>query len=305
MPCSRTTSRIAVITARVVDHLDQRLLLLRHQHQPGVTAPVQMQHLPKPSPPLPPPPVTSSRPTLLDQTRTLQKLLHAGIRQLHPMLSPDRGEEVPGVEARVPLPIQLQDPLDLHHRRPPRRRSAPPHVHKPLVAEPLHPLPQPPQTPRGDPQNLRRPKPAVLLVHRPKQHFLDLHRPLHGRGRNEHRRLPDALLLDPAPGPKSGQFTCSKERTDHVLSTNDRDLLDPSGVAPYCWGVEELPNRVTLSLALATVLVAAAALLSLWLLARLRRERTVKARLASSEARFRQLGEAADDVIFRTDAEGR
>ena len=62
---------------------------------------------------------------------------------------------------------------------------------------------------------------------------------------------------------------------------------------------------MTLSLALATVLVAAAALLSLWLLARLRRERTVKARLASSEARFRQLVEAADDVIFRTDAEGR
>jgi PAS domain S-box-containing protein len=67
--------------------------------------------------------------------------------------------------------------------------------------------------------------------------------------------------------------------------------------------VEEPPNRVTLAIAI--VVAVAAALLSLWLLARLRRERGERARLASSEARFRDLVEAADDVIFRTDAEGR
>jgi PAS domain S-box-containing protein len=62
---------------------------------------------------------------------------------------------------------------------------------------------------------------------------------------------------------------------------------------------------VTPTLALAIVLAAAAGLLSLWLLVTLRREREARARLASSEGRFRQLVEAAADVIFRTDAEGR
>jgi PAS domain S-box-containing protein len=69
--------------------------------------------------------------------------------------------------------------------------------------------------------------------------------------------------------------------------------------------VEEAANRVTTSLAFMTGLAAAAALLSVWLAARLRREREARARLASSETRFRELVEAADDVIFRTDAEGR
>ena len=79
---------------------------------------------------------------------------------------------------------------------------------------------------------------------------------------------------------------------------------------------------MTPSLALATVLAVAAVLLSLWALGLRRRaaearrglvererelagERAVAARLAASEARFRELVEAADDVIFRTDAEGR
>ena len=62
---------------------------------------------------------------------------------------------------------------------------------------------------------------------------------------------------------------------------------------------------MTPSLALAIVLAVAAGLLSLWLLAALQREREARARLASSEGRFRQLVEAAADVIFRTDAEGR
>ncbi len=62
---------------------------------------------------------------------------------------------------------------------------------------------------------------------------------------------------------------------------------------------------MTPSLALATVLLVALLLLCLWALAMLRREREGAARLASSEARFRELVEAADDVIFRTDGEGR
>ncbi len=53
------------------------------------------------------------------------------------------------------------------------------------------------------------------------------------------------------------------------------------------------------------VLAAAGGLLSLWLLVTLWRERDTRARLLSSEARFRELVEAAADVIFRTDAEGR
>ena len=79
---------------------------------------------------------------------------------------------------------------------------------------------------------------------------------------------------------------------------------------------------MTPSFALATILAVATLLLSLWVLAlagrasRARRAlvdrekeledgRAVAARLAASEARFRELVELADDVIFRTDAEGR
>jgi two-component system sensor histidine kinase/response regulator len=53
------------------------------------------------------------------------------------------------------------------------------------------------------------------------------------------------------------------------------------------------------------VLAAAGGLLSLWLLVTLWRERDTRARLLSGEARFRELVEAAADLIFRTDAEGR
>ncbi len=53
------------------------------------------------------------------------------------------------------------------------------------------------------------------------------------------------------------------------------------------------------------VLAAAGGLLSLWLLVTLWRERDARARLLSNEAGFRELVEAAADVIFRTDAEGR
>ena len=79
---------------------------------------------------------------------------------------------------------------------------------------------------------------------------------------------------------------------------------------------------MTPSLALATVLAVAAVLLFLWGLGQRRRaaearqglveregdmqgERAAGARLAASEARFRELVELADDVIFRTDAQGR
>ena len=79
---------------------------------------------------------------------------------------------------------------------------------------------------------------------------------------------------------------------------------------------------MTPSLALTTALAVAAVLLSLWAPGLRRRaaearralgererelagERAVAARLAASEARFRELVELADDVIFRTDAEGR
>jgi hypothetical protein len=158
---------------RVVDHLDERLLRLRHQGKPGMAAAVQMQHLPESGPSLPPATVTSPRAAPLHQTRPLQDLLHAAVRQLHPVLPPHRRAEVPGVEARVALPVQPKNPLHLLNRGPARRGTASPHVHQPLVAELLHALPKPPQTPRRDPQNLRRLKPAVLLVHRPKEHFLD------------------------------------------------------------------------------------------------------------------------------------
>ena len=79
---------------------------------------------------------------------------------------------------------------------------------------------------------------------------------------------------------------------------------------------------MTTSLAVAIVLAVASGLVVWWALglrrraaaaqtsllegrAELERARQEAARLASSEARFRELVEAADDVIFRTDAEGR
>src|SRR5207249_3422683 len=100
------------------------------------------------------------------------------------------------------------------HRRAPRRGPTVPHVHQPLIAKMVHSLPQPPQPARRDPQDLGRPQPAVLLVHRPQEHFLDLHRPLHGPGRKKHRHLPRCLLpwarkADRSLALESGQMMCS------------------------------------------------------------------------------------------------
>jgi PAS domain S-box-containing protein len=72
--------------------------------------------------------------------------------------------------------------------------------------------------------------------------------------------------------------------------------------------LEELTDRVTPSLALATVLAAAAVALAAWALGL--RRRLAEARRAllervDAEAPFRRIVESADDIIYRTDAEGR
>ncbi len=72
--------------------------------------------------------------------------------------------------------------------------------------------------------------------------------------------------------------------------------------------LEELTDRVTTSLALATVLAAAAVALTVWALGlrrRLAEARRALLERADAEARFRRIVESADDIIYRTDAEGR
>ncbi len=65
---------------------------------------------------------------------------------------------------------------------------------------------------------------------------------------------------------------------------------------------------MTTSLALATVLAAAAVALTVWALGlrrRLAEARRALLERADAEARFRRIVESADDIIYRTDAEGR
>ena len=157
-------------------------------------------------------------PVLLHQPGRLQRLFHQAVRHRHPVLAPRDLMKVPHIEPAHTAPIQPQHPLDLRRRHPP----------------------------------LRRPQQAACRStrHSPWSSYRSRHR---RSVRGDHPRMsaarnqcsspliafnitswtviarshaasgygiePPQLLSYPRPAAGSGQITCSRERSDHVLPT--------------------------------------------------------------------------------------
>ncbi|MDG2307360.1 MAG: hypothetical protein P8R42_22465 [Candidatus Binatia bacterium] len=98
-------------------------MLVGAQSQSGVLRPVDVQHLPKARPRLPPPAMLAPRALRAHQAWLLQRSFHKAARKLHPVLSDRNLLEVAHSEVQIPLAIQPQDSLDLFERRASRRRA--------------------------------------------------------------------------------------------------------------------------------------------------------------------------------------
>jgi len=114
------------------------------------------------------------------QSGALQRLLHPRVAQLDPVLLHQLLVKMAHVQIEILLPIQPQHLLHLGQRHPPTTRPAPPPVHQPVIAVRFVSLPPAAHRPVADADDLRRLPPADLLRHGPQNHFLYLHRPLHG-----------------------------------------------------------------------------------------------------------------------------
>src|SRR5439155_25428719 len=202
----------------IVEHGDQRLALVGTPREPGMRAAVQMQQLAEARAGLAAPAMPAARATLGHQPSLLQGRLHKGVGEGHVLVATHELVEVPDVESRVPLPIEAQDALDLGKRREPRRGPLAPPIQQPVIAHPLLPRAPSTQAPRVHPQNIRSLRPCQRPAHRSENHFLDLHRPLHGD---------DGVGHSGPPRPLSTYASRPSERTFHLLSGADRSC------APY------------------------------------------------------------------------
>ena len=177
-----------------------------------------MQQLAETRPRLPPAAVPAAGMALGHQAGGLQRGLHEAVRQRHALVTPDELMEVPHVEAAVALPIEAQNAFDLGVRRQPGRRALPAPIQQAVIAHALQPRPPAAQTAGPHPQHVGGLHPAQFPTHGPKNHFVQLHRPLHGDDRVGHGGPPRP------PCPYSPRLL---ERTFHLLSGADRSC------APY------------------------------------------------------------------------
>ena len=187
-------------------------------------AAVQVQELAKTRAGLAAPAMPAARATRGHQPGCLQGRLHEGVGEGHLLVPTHELVEVPDVEPRVPLPIETQDPLDLGKRRQPGRRALAPPIQQPVIPHSLLPGAPPAQAARMHPQDVCGLQPCQRSTHRAEDHFLDLHRPLHGDDRVSHRGPPQPL---------STYAARPLERTFHLLSGADRSCAPYTRPAHY------------------------------------------------------------------------
>src|SRR5262249_2900131 len=101
----------------VVDDGHEGLIRPRHQREPLMATAVEVDELAEAGPRLPPPAMTTARPTLSDEPRRLQSELDEGVGECHVVIAPGELVEVTDIEAGVVLPVETQDPLHLGLRR--------------------------------------------------------------------------------------------------------------------------------------------------------------------------------------------
>ena len=127
----------------VVDDGDEGEPSIRGGGQPGVTTAIEMQRLAKTRAGLPAPTMAPTRAVFGHEPRRLQGLPDKGIAEAHAVLPPRELMEMPHVEPLIALPVERQQALDLGHRRPFRRRHAPPPIEQAVIAGLLQ-APSPP-----------------------------------------------------------------------------------------------------------------------------------------------------------------
>src|SRR5437660_8369168 len=143
------------------------------------------------------------------QSRSRQRQLDPGVTQPDSVLLHQFLVKVQHIQIEVLLPIKLQHLLGQCHRNPPRRSLPPPLIKQPIVAKRLVAFPPPPHPAVADAYDLRRLPPSDPFRHRPYNHFLHFHRPLH-RGLRVTNHASHGLLLSPPA-----------KRTDHLLFQAD------------------------------------------------------------------------------------
>ena len=101
---------------------------------------------------------------------------------------------------------------------------------------------------RGEIQNLGRLHPQDLSTGCPQNHFLDLHRPL--RGRIKQQTPPHQMSLYLGPNSQTGHFICYRHRKLHLLTTQRGFRLDvklPSAIEsarPYTLEKQCVTTRI-------------------------------------------------------------
>ena len=144
-----------------------------------VAAAVDVQQDARQRPSFPPPAVHAPLARPGHQPGPLQCRLHPCVAQLDPMLRAQLLMEMAHIQVEVPLPVQPEHLFRLCQRHPLLARTTPPPIHQPVITVLLVPLPPAPHLPVADPDDLRCLPPADLPRHRPQNHFLHFHRPLH------------------------------------------------------------------------------------------------------------------------------
>src|SRR2546425_13375412 len=162
-------------------------------------------------------PYTTLFRSLGQQAATLQGPPDKRIRQGHRVIAAREVVEMPAIEAGVALAVEPEDALDLGQRCAPRGGRAAPAIPEPVVAVPL--VAQPPATHgaiRSSPESLL---PGATSACRSAPATTPPALSSSAPRRPGRRAWPNLLGSFPHPAIRSGQITCSRERSDHVPST--------------------------------------------------------------------------------------
>jgi len=144
------------------------------------------------------------------------------------VLAAGRAEKVPDVEPLIAGAIELQQPLDVRDRRPPRRGRVAAVIKQSVIAVAFVPQPQAPNAARAAPEDVGGLQPGELPTESSQDDLLDLHGALHGAEGIGHGHLlgdqfcPSARLarsFHVALG--SGHIMCSLQSCAFLLTGSD------------------------------------------------------------------------------------
>src|SRR5438034_115881 len=145
----------------------------------------------------------------LYQPGSLQGQFHPGVAECNLVLGAQLLMKMPHVQIEILLPVESQNLLHQGHGDSLGRGLSPPSIEQPVIAELFVALPPATHVPVANTHDLRCLPPRDPFRHRPQNHFLYFHCPLH-RGLRVRNHASHGLLPSPP-----------EKRTYHVLSQPD------------------------------------------------------------------------------------